>query len=246
MLKLNDIQKSFGKDTVIQSAEFSVSRGKTLSVLGPSGCGKTTLLKIIAGLETADQGTIFLEESNISNISPQNRNIVYIHQEAYLYPHLSAFDNIAFGLKARKLHRQQIQQEVNQMLERLGLSNHAKKKPHELSGGQKQRVNFGRALIVKPKVLLLDEPFSNLDSGIKMEVQELYDSLRKEFGITSILVTHDLKEALLLGDLFATMTSGRIEVHSSRETFIEDEKTGVKREIEFWNKINNEKHVDKK
>lgn len=246
MLRVQKINKGYQGQSVLQNINFEIGKSRTLSILGASGCGKTTLLKIIAGLEPADTGHVFMDQTDITSVSPQERDIVYIHQEAYLYPHLSAYDNIAFGLRARGISSQTIAEEVSHMLELLGLTGHAYKKPHELSGGQKQRVNFGRALIIKPKTLLLDEPFSNLDAGIKSEVQELYRSLRKDFEITSILVTHDLKEALMLGDQFASIAAGTLSVHESRAEFVDDEATGVKREIEFWSKIKKDTYADKK
>ena len=159
MLTVEHIHKSFGKEQVLNGVSFELDKHKMLSVLGRSGSGKTTLLKIIAGLEKAEKGDILIKGNTVMDRPPNQRNIVYLYQEALLFPHLNVFENIAFGLRIRKLGKKEIQAKTLQMITELELEDQTDKMPDQLSGGQKQRVSFGRALIINPEVLLLDEPF---------------------------------------------------------------------------------------
>lgn len=237
-LRLEHISKKFGSEEVLRDLRLQSPANKTLSILGASGCGKTTLLKIIAGLIEADSGEIFLAEKNITNVPANKRNIVYIYQEPLLFPHLNAFENIAFGLRIRKVAEEKIQQQVNQMISRLGLEEQWKKFPEQLSGGQRQRVAFGRAIIINPPVLLLDEPFAALDYETRSSMQKLFKEVAHEFGITSIFVTHDLKEAILMADEIALMKNGTLQQYDSVASFTNDPVSGVTNEISFWEKIN--------
>lgn len=237
-LRLEHISKKFGSEEVLRDLRLQLPANKTLSILGASGCGKTTLLKIIAGLIEADSGEIFLAEKNITNVPANKRNIVYIYQEPLLFPHLNAFENIAFGLRIRKVAEEKIQQQVNQMISRLGLEEQWKKFPEQLSGGQRQRVAFGRAIIINPPVLLLDEPFAALDYETRSSMQKLFKEVAHEFGITSIFVTHDLKEAILMADEIALMKNGTLQQYDSVASFTNDPVSGVTNEISFWEKIN--------
>lgn len=221
----------------MQQIDCSVPPHITMSILGKSGCGKSTLLKIIAGLELQDNGQILLKEKDISHTKPNERNIVYLFQEPLLFPHLNVFENIAFGLRIRKVLPAEIQRKANEMLVSLELLDHQKKMPHQLSGGQKQRVAFGRAIIINPPLILLDEPFSSLDVEIRHAMQQLYKRLAKQFNITALFVTHDIKEALLMGDQIAYMENGIMQIFDNKKDFINDSRTGVKSEIAFWNTL---------
>ena len=234
LLKVQSLNKSFQSDRVLSDLSFSLNEHHNLSIVGRSGCGKTTLLKIIAGLLSADSGKIFLQETLVNEVPAHKRNIVYLYQETLLFPHLDVFENIAFGLRLRKLPENEIQEKTDQMIQSLQIHEHAHKMPHQLSGGQKQRVSFGRAFIVNPLLLLLDEPFGNLDAETRTSMQTFFRNVARQFKITSIFVTHDLKEAILMGDQIALMQKGRLEVFDSVQQFIHDPKTGVQREIEFW------------
>ncbi len=237
LLKVENIKKSFNDRTILQSVSFDLNAHKTLSILGKSGCGKSTLLKVIAGLEAADSGNVSLNEKSIIDLLPNLRNVVYLFQEPLLFPHLNVADNIAFGLKVRKTPSAEIKTSVAQTLQNLELEAHAKKMPHQISGGQKQRVAFGRALILNPPLLLLDEPFSSLDVETRATMQALYKRIAAEYNITALFVTHDLKEALTMGDEIAFMENGILDVYDSKATFIADTRTGVKGEREFWDRL---------
>lgn len=234
LLTANHIAKQYADKMILNHISFSLEQHTTLSILGKSGCGKSTLLKIIAGIEPQDRGTLFLQGKDISQLSPERRNIIYIFQEALLFPHLTVFENIAFGLQIRKEPTNLIKERVISMLDSLELTDHIHKSPHELSGGQKQRVAFGRALIVNPGLLLLDEPFSSLDVEIRATMQNLYKSIARQYDITAIFVTHDLKEALLMGDAISYMEDGQLEIFADKAAFIRDKRTGVQNEISFW------------
>lgn len=236
-LEVDHIRKQYESQQVLSEVSFSLPQHTTMSVLGKSGCGKSTLLKIIAGIETAESGRLMLNEKDITALKPAARNIVYLFQEALLFPHLSVFENIAFGLRIRKAQDGEIKKSVEEMARNLELESHLYKRPHQLSGGQKQRVAFGRALIIQPPLILLDEPFSNLDTEIRTAMQDLYKRVAKQFGLTALFVTHDLKEALIMGDVMAYMQEGRLAVYPSKEAFMQDEKTGVRKEIHFWNEL---------
>lgn len=236
-LETTDIAKKYNEHTVLQDISFSLQHHQTMSILGKSGCGKSTLLKIIAGLEQQDEGKILLNGHDFTGTPAHERNIVYLFQEALLFPHLNISANLAFGLKVRKLSKSIIREKVDETLAHLGLEAHAKKMPHQLSGGQKQRVAFGRALIVNPPLILLDEPFSSLDVETRDEMQQLYKKIAKEYNITALFVTHDLKEALIMGDSISYMEAGVLKVYDSKEGFINDARTGVQGEIGFWNKL---------
>jgi ABC-type sugar transport system ATPase subunit len=237
LLKVEHLSKSFHSDAVLRDLSFALEEHRTLSIVGRSGCGKTTLLKVIAGLIESESGQVLIQDKAINNVPPHKRNIVYLYQETLLFPHLNVFENIAFGLRLRKSPENLIVEKTNEMIQSLQLRDHAGKMPHQLSGGQKQRVNFGRALIVNPLLLLLDEPFGNLDADTRASMQNFFRQVAENFKITSIFVTHDLKEAILMGDHIALMENGTLEVFEDVQQFVGDPKTGVRREIEFWGKF---------
>ncbi len=238
LLHIKNLSKSFGNEPVLTDVNLHLQQNKVLSLLGSSGSGKTTLLKIIAGLEHQSSGEIFLNETEISRQPPQNRNIVYLYQEALLFPHLNVFENIAFGLRIRKQHNSEINDKVAQMLRYLDLKKHADKMPDQLSGGQKQRVSFGRAMVVEPKLLLLDEPFGALDSNTRQKMQLLFKDLAAEFKLSALFVTHDLKEAIIMGDSIGKIQKGKLLQYNSKQAFFDDETSGVKNEVDFWKGIN--------
>ncbi len=237
-LTVQGVHKRFGREEVLRGSSLEVPIGKTLSVLGRSGSGKTTLLKIIAGLETADAGEVRLGGEVIDALPPAARNIVYLYQEALLFPHLTVRDNIAFGLRIRKTPSIELRAQVDEMLAALDLEGQAHKLPDQLSGGQRQRVAFGRALVVRPRVMLLDEPFGALDVETRADMQALYTRMAALRGITAVFVTHDLKEALIMGQQLAVMQGGQLTHYATREAFVADETTGVGQEMEFWRKLN--------
>lgn len=237
MLQVEDVGKSFGNEQVLTNISLTLEAGQTLSILGASGSGKTTLLRGLAGLLNFDKGRISWNKGDITTVPPQDRGVVYLYQEPLLFPHLSVFDNIAFGLTVKGRPRKMITTQVNSLIEELGLTEHAHKSPEQLSGGQQQRVNFGRALIIEPKVLLLDEPFGNLDAQTRIKMQELYLRISREHHITSLFVTHDVKEALGMGDQWATLHGGQLQTFSSQAAFIADESTGAQEEIRFWQNV---------
>ncbi len=238
-LETQHISKSYNSKNVLREIAFTIEAHQTISILGKSGCGKSTLLKIIAGIEKEDKGTILLNKINITALNPTRRNIVYLFQEALLFPHMNVYENIAFGLRIRKEKDGVIKTKMNQMIESLQLRDQTSKMPHQLSGGQKQRVAFGRALIINPPLILLDEPFNSLDVEVRADMQNLYKQIAKEFKLTALFVTHDLKEALIMGDVMAYMHDGYLKVYDSKEDFIKDDTTGVKNEIGFWNDVGN-------
>lgn len=232
-LKIENLKKSFASQPILRGIGLGLDGG-TFAILGRSGCGKTTFLKIIAGLLPADQGQIFLENEDISQKSAQQRGIVYIYQEPLLFPHLTVFENVAFGLRLRKMAGSEVQKKTMAMLDELELAAHAQKMPTEISGGQRQRVAFGRALIVQPKLLLLDEPFGSLDSETRAAMQAFFKKMAEKHQISSIFVTHDLKEAVLMGDKLGLMEDGRLDIFENFTDFVHDERTGMGREIGFW------------
>jgi ABC-type sugar transport system ATPase subunit len=236
-LEVTSLKKAFKKEQVVKGLDFTLDAHKTLSILGKSGCGKTTMLKMIAGLEAPDEGSITLDGRNVTLLKPEKRNIVYLYQEDLLFPHLNAFENIAFGLRLKKLDEKLIQEKVKHMIHSLELEGQSNKMPTQLSGGQRQRVSFGRAIITNPSLLLLDEPFGSLDAGTRQRMQDLFQKLTQEYQITSLFVTHDLKEAVLMGDNIGFMKAGRLKVYKTREEFIKDAKTGVQEEIDFWHSL---------
>jgi ABC-type Fe3+/spermidine/putrescine transport system ATPase subunit len=233
-LQVQHLSKSFESETVIHDLSFGLEAEQTLSILGQSGCGKTTLLKIIAGLLQEDSGEILLNGERINAIPAQKRGIVYLYQETLLFPHLNVFENVAFGLRLRKGAEKDIRSKTMEMIRSLGLEDKRDKMPDQLSGGQKQRVSFGRALIVKPSLLLLDEPFGNLDTDTRTDMQRLFREVARAFRISSVFVTHDLKEAILMGDHIGRMKAGRLQLFPDLKTFIQDKESGIGDEIRFW------------
>ena len=240
MIQADHIHKRYDGKPVLNGVGFTLAKGRTLCVLGSSGCGKTTLLQILAGLVPADEGSLLVDGQDVFSMPPEKRGMVYLSQEPLLFPHLNVMENIAFGLRIRKVDKAQIHSRVDELIGMLGLENLGNRMPAALSGGQRQRVAFGRALIIQPKVMLLDEPFGSLDVQTRAEMQSLYRQLSLELSTTTVFVTHDLKEALLMGDELARMDTGRLTVFADRKAFIQSPETGVLKEMDFWNRMGSE------
>jgi len=209
-LHLKGINKTYGNVKAVEDISQEIRSGEFFTLLGPSGCGKTTLLRMIAGLELQDSGTIILEGEDITGLPAIKRHINTVFQSYALFPHLNIFENVAFGLRARKIAGTEVNKRVNRTLEMLELDKMTKRFPHQLSGGQNQRVALARALVNEPKVLLLDEPMSALDAKLRTQVQVELRRLQQKLGQTFILVTHDQDEALVVSDRIAVMKDGKI------------------------------------
>lgn len=210
-LEIRSIVKSFGDVVAVNNVSLSVQNGEFFSLLGPSGCGKTTLLRTIAGIYQPNGGSISLNGREIGTEPMNRRNTALVFQNYALFPHLSVFDNIAFGLVMRKESKQAIRSRVDAVLELVRLPGYQKRYPRELSGGQQQRVALARALVIEPELLLLDEPLSNLDAKLRDTMRHEIRDIQRRVGITTILVTHDLQEAFAMSDRIAVMNGGRIE-----------------------------------
>lgn len=222
ILTIQGLSKKFAEQTVLDSINLTVEDGEFLTLLGPSGCGKTTLLRIIAGFEQADNGKLQFRQQDISVLSPQQREINTVFQSFALFPHMNVFNNIAFGLRAKGMAEDEVEQRVMQSLRMVKLENMAKRKPQQLSGGQQQRVAIARAIVNEPAVLLLDEPLSALDYQLRKNMQFELKNLQQKLGITFILVTHDQEEALTMADRIVIMNHGKIEqVGTPREIYEE-------------------------
>ncbi|MFO1444216.1 ABC transporter ATP-binding protein [Bacillus sp. Bva_UNVM-123] len=238
-ITIKNLNKSFGKTKVLDNIHFEVEEGQVVSLLGSSGCGKTTTLKMIAGLIKPDKGDILLGEQSIINLPVEKRGTVIVFQEHLLFPHLNIEENIGFGLKMAKRPKEEIKVQVEKMLELVKLKGNNKKYPHELSGGQQQRVALARALAIEPKVLLLDEPFSSLDTKLREEMRELTLEIQKKLKITTILVTHDREEALMCSDKIAVMLSGQIKQFDTPEELYKNPKS-----IEIANFFGAKNYID--
>ena len=209
-LSIANIDKRFAEVKALADVTLEIREGEFFTLLGPSGCGKTTLLRIIAGLELADAGQVLLGGRDITSLPATKRQVNTVFQSYALFPHLNIFENVAFGLRSRKVARPDVASRVNRRLEMLGLEDMADRYPHQLSGGQQQRVALARALVNEPEVLLLDEPMSALDARLRAQVQVELRRLQRKLGQTFILVTHDQSEALVVSDRIAVMNQGRI------------------------------------
>lgn len=211
-LELKNIKKSFtGEESVLQGISLSIAGGEFITFLGSSGCGKTTTLRIIAGLESPDEGQVFLDGKDVTNLEPNDRDVNTVFQNYALFPHMTVEENVGYGLKLKKVAKGEIKKKVSHMLELVQLSGYEKRKPSELSGGQRQRVAIARALVNNPKVLLLDEPFGALDLQLRRAMQHELKRLQKKLGITFVYITHDQEEAINMSDRIAVMNAGRFE-----------------------------------
>lgn len=210
-VKLINLVKKFDDKIVLNNINLMLKKGELISLLGPSGCGKSTTLKLIAGLMKVDSGDILFNNESVINVDTEKRGAVIVFQDYLLFPHMSVYDNIDFGLKMRKENKKIRKEKVNNLINLIKLEGYENKYPSELSGGQKQRVAIARALAINPKILLLDEPFSNLDIVLRDDMREFVLDIQKKLKITIILVTHDKEEALMMSDKVAIMLDGEIK-----------------------------------
>ncbi|MEA3486210.1 MAG: ABC transporter ATP-binding protein [Thermodesulfobacteriota bacterium] len=211
LVSLRNITKKFGPLKAVDDVSISIGEGDFFTLLGPSGCGKTTLLRTVAGFYRPDAGDIYFGETRINDIPAHKRETGMVFQNYALFPHMSVFDNIAYGLRAKKLPSREIRTKVKEILKRIQLEEYSDRSPSQLSGGQQQRVALARALVISPQVLLMDEPLSNLDAKLRVSMREEIKKMQKELGITTIYVTHDQEEAMAVSDRIAIINLGRLE-----------------------------------
>ncbi|KSW11798.1 spermidine/putrescine ABC transporter ATP-binding protein [Pyrodictium occultum] len=224
-IEVRGVVKRFGRTVALRGVNLSIGKEELFSILGPSGCGKTTLLRVIAGFEVPDEGRVFLEGDDVTELAPDKRGTVMVFQNWALWPHMTVYDNIAFGLRLRRLPREEIDRRVRWVLELLGLEGMENRYPGQLSGGQQQRVALARALVVQPRVLLLDEPLSNLDAKLRLRLRGELRKIQRQLGITMVYVTHDQEEAMSLSDRMAIMRDGLIEQVGRPEELYRSPKT---------------------
>ena len=217
IIELKEISKTYGENKVLNNLSLNIKKNEFLTLLGPSGCGKTTTLKIIAGFENADEGMVLFADENITNLPPYKRKLNTVFQKYALFPHMNIYENIAFGLKIKKLPKNEIDKKVKEMLKLVALEGFEKRSVESLSGGQQQRVAIARALVNEPEVLLLDEPLGALDLKLRKEMQIELKKIQQELGITFIFVTHDQEEALTMSDTIVVMNKGVIQQMGSPE-----------------------------
>lgn len=211
MLKVNEISRVYGETTVVDKLSFTVNEGEFVALLGPSGCGKSTSLKMIAGLENPDHGSIELDGKDITHLTPGERKLAMVFQSYALFPHLKVRENILFGLQARKVPKQEQKRRLDSVVELVGLEAQLDKKPGQLSGGQCQRVALARAVVAEAKLCLMDEPLSNLDAKLRNEMRTEIRALQQRLGMSVIYVTHDQVEAMSMADRIVLMNDGKIE-----------------------------------
>lgn len=210
-ITFKNINKAFGSNHVLKGINLEVEKGELLTLLGPSGSGKSTLLRCLAGLEEVQEGVIMLEDKDITHVDARLRQIGMVFQQYSLFPNMTVEQNLAFGLKIKKLSKEEIKKEVEGVLKMVGLEDKAKSYPSQLSGGQQQRVALARAIVTKPKVLLLDEPLSAIDAKLRKNLQVEIRKIQKELNITTIFVTHDQDEAMIMSDRICLLNEGKIE-----------------------------------
>lgn len=238
-VELNDIRVTYdGKNDILKGLNLQMQEGELVSLLGPSGCGKTTTLRVIAGFIDIADGDFLVDGDNFTKIPVHKRNFGLVFQSYALFPHLTVKDNVAFGLKLRKMDKKQIEEKVDHMLEVCGLLEYKDRLPKQLSGGQRQRVALARALVIEPKLLLLDEPLSNLDAKLRIQMRVEIKRIQKALGITTVFVTHDQEECFAISDRVAVMNKGVIEQYDTPENIYAKPKTEfVARFIGFENFI---------
>lgn len=225
LLEIKDVQKVFGRTAVVNNVSLNIERGKFITFLGPSGCGKTTLLRMIAGFYNVDNGSIYLNGKRIDNLAPHMRKTPMVFQEYALFPHMTVYENIAYGLRIQKLSKGNIKIKVEEVLKLVNLSGMEQRYPNQLSGGQQQRVAIARALVNNTELLLLDEPLSNLDAKLRESVRVELRQIQKKLGITMIYVTHDQQEALSMSDMIVVMDKGVVQEYGTPYEIYHNPKT---------------------
>jgi len=210
-ISLHGVTKSFGKNEVIHRTDVAIDDGQFIVIVGPSGCGKSTLLRMIAGLETATEGEIRIAGKRVNEVEPKDRNIAMVFQNYALYPHMTVYENMSYGLRIRRMPREEIRERVDRAAGILELTPYLQRKPRELSGGQRQRVAMGRAIVRQPAAFLFDEPLSNLDAKLRVQMRLEIQKLHRELRTTSVYVTHDQVEAMTLADRMVVMNAGSVE-----------------------------------
>ncbi|MBM7619702.1 iron(III) transport system ATP-binding protein/sulfate transport system ATP-binding protein/putative spermidine/putrescine transport system ATP-binding protein [Bacillus tianshenii] len=211
MIAIHDMKKAFKKSYVFESVSFTMTKGEILSIVGPSGTGKSTLLKCLAGLEEMSGGSFYIEEKEMTSIPASIRPVVMMFQQPFLFPHMTVLDNVMYGLKFQKRSKKENTAKARSFLAKVNLSDYENFMPYELSGGQQQRVALARALVTSPSLLLLDEPFSSLDNALRQETRDWVKRLLKEQNTTAIFVTHDIEEAMIMGDRVSVFGEGRLQ-----------------------------------
>lgn len=211
LIRLANIEKNFGQVHALRNVNIEIQSGEFFTLLGPSGCGKTTLLRIIAGFYLQDRGTISVGGKTMDGVPPYERNTGMVFQNYAVFPHMTVFENVAFGLRNRHVPGDEIRLRVSKVLETARLTGYEQRTPDQLSGGQQQRVGLARALVIEPQVLLMDEPLSNLDAKLRLEMREEIRDIQRQLGITTVYVTHDQEEALVISDRIAVMNHGEIQ-----------------------------------
>ncbi|MCL7765588.1 spermidine/putrescine ABC transporter ATP-binding protein PotA [Pasteurella multocida] len=224
IIELRSITKSYGDKTIIENFNLTINNGEFLTILGPSGCGKTTVLRLLAGLEELDSGNIILDGEDITHVPAEQRHINTVFQSYALFPHMTIFENVAFGLRMQKVPNEEIKPRVLEALRMVQLEEYAYSKPAQLSGGQQQRIAIARAVVNKPKVLLLDESLSALDYKLRKQMQNELKALQRKLGITFIFVTHDQEEALTMSDRIIVLRKGHIQQDGSPREIYEEPK----------------------
>jgi putative spermidine/putrescine transport system ATP-binding protein len=224
-LLIEHVSKDLGGRTIVSDMQLEVRAGELTCLLGPSGCGKTTTLRMIGGFLQPDDGRILIDGSDVSRLAPERRPTAMVFQNYALWPHMTVFKNVAFGLKLRRLPKKEIQERVESVLKLVGLTHHLHSYPARISGGEQQRVALARALVLEPKVLLLDEPLSNLDAKLRVRVREDIREIQQRIGITTVFVTHDQDEALSISDRIAVMSGGKVEQYADPRTLYREPAT---------------------
>jgi multiple sugar transport system ATP-binding protein len=221
-VRFEGVHKMFGTESAVEDLNLTVEAGEFMVVVGPSGCGKTTTLRMLAGLERPSYGRIVIGDQLVNNVPPRFRDVAMVFQSYALYPHMNVYDNLAFGMRARGASRTDVDKRVKETADVLGLGTLLKRRPSELSGGQRQRVALGRALIRQPQVFLMDEPLSNLDAGLRVQMRAELSRLHRRFRVTTMYVTHDQVEAMTMGDRIAVMNGGRLQQVDVPETLYDN------------------------